>query len=241
MISSDVVPTIAVGSATHDLNATAQVVHFDNTPPADWYYTHEEDIANTITHAIGIVLSIIGMLYLMTLAKHSFAVVILGIYGLTSLAIYSASTAYHFVRNPILKRQIRLLDHCSIYLIIAGSYTPYLTLGIQTTRGTIVLLTVWSLALLGSGFRLFATNQQLCDKYSLVSYIGLGWTILLVMPDMLAYVPSSGILWLAVGGAFFMVGIIFYRWDKLPFNHAIWHLFVLAGSISHFVSIMTLL
>lgn len=214
------------------------IATLDNTPPADWFYTRTEDIANTITHAIGILLSFAGLLYLLSLAEQSSAAIALGIYGLSSLAVYTASTAYHFVQQRDLKIRMRTLDHCSIYLLIAGSYTPYLTLSVNSMRGTIILAAVWCVALIGVTCRLF--DMKIQEKYALTSYLCLGWAVLFVLPEMLVSVPQNGMIWFALGGLFYMSGIIFYKWYRLPFNHAVWHIFVLGGSICHFYSILTL-
>lgn len=232
MASSKLIPSTAVQSPIREPN---------NTLCTNWCYTHEEDIANTITHAFGIVLSVIGLWHLWMVAGQFYAALVLGVYGITSVMVYSTSTAYHYVRNLALKKRLQVFDHCAIYLLIAGSYTPYLTLGVQSAWGTAVLFVVWGIALIAVAYRLFATDQRLYEKYSLVSYVGLGWAVLLVLPQMLATIPAKGLVWLAAGGVFYMLGIIFYRWDHLRFNHAIWHLFVLAGSVSHFLSITTLL
>lgn len=239
MISSEIAPSGIV--ATNEQISEEKITVQSRIAVNKSCYTWQEDIANSVTHGIGILLSVAGLLYLLMLAEHAYSAIALTIYGVSSIALYTASTAYHFVQQPIIKHRFRLLDHGSIYLLIAGSYTPYLTLGISSTSGTITLASVWCVALMGMAFKLFSPNPLRYEKYSLASYIGLGWAILFILPEMLTTVAPAVISWLLIGGLSYMIGILFYKWETLPYNHAIWHLFVLAGSICHFFSILTLL
>lgn len=207
--------------------------------PIDSFYTWQEDIANSLTHALGILLSLVGLVYLLIQIDDVYAAIALTIYGISSILLYTASTAYHFVQQPVIRQRFRQLDHGSIYLLIAGSYTPYLMLGMNSTRGTSILVAVWTVAFIGMGFKLFAPDPYRYEKYSIASYIVLGWGILFIVPEIMHSMGPSAITWLLLGGFSYMVGLLFFKWDALPYNHAIWHLFVLGGSMCHFLSILT--
>lgn len=237
MLSSEMVPSHSVSANAIALEDSLTIN--GRIELADSFYTRHEDIANCLTHGLGALLSVAGLIYLLIQADHMYSMVALTIYGLSSILLYSASTAYHFVHQPAIRKRLRQLDHGSIYLLIAGSYTPYLMLGINSARGQLILAAVWSVAIMGIAFKLFSPDPYRYEKFSLASYIGMGWAIVFILPDMMQTVAPSAITWLIVGGISYMVGILFYKWTTLAYNHAIWHLFVLGGSACHFVSILT--
>ncbi|MFC1483830.1 hemolysin III family protein [Candidatus Neomarinimicrobiota bacterium] len=202
-------------------------------------YTRGEEIANSLIHAIGTALSIAGLVVLVVLAaRHGDAwrVVSFSIYGSTLVILYLASTLYHGVQHPRAKGILQIIDHTSIYLLIAGTYTPFLLVSLRGAWGWTLLGVIWGLALLGIGFQSIFVRRQ--GKLSILTYILMGWLCLIALREMLINVPTGGLIWLAVGGVLYTTGVLFYVWHRLPYNHAIWHLFVLAGSIAHFLSVL---
>ena len=202
-------------------------------------YTLGEEIANSITHGIGAGLSVAGLIVLVVLAVgHGdvWQIVSFSIYGSSLIILYLASTLYHSFRNPRVKRVFRIIDHASVHLLIAGTYTPFLLVSLRGAWGWTLLAIIWGLALLGMGFEAFLIGRF--QKISTLSYVLMGWLGVVALKQMLVSVPTGGLVWLAVGGVLYTVGVIFYVWRKLPYNHATWHLFVLAGSVCHYLAIL---
>ena len=199
--------------------------------------TKTEERLNSITHALGAVLGIFGLVFL--LVKHTvisdYSQLSLVVYGLSIIILFTASTCYHFVENERLKHRFRLLDHVSIYLLIAGTYTPVLVISLWFSKGLLLLAVVWIIALLGTIMKLFFTGKF--EKLSTLLYLAMGWLIVFDFNALKSVLDYNGILLLFAGGFFYTVGIIFYAVEKLPYNHVIWHFFVLAGAISHFFMI----
>jgi hemolysin III len=202
-------------------------------------YTIGEEIANGITHGVGAGLSIAGLTVLVVLAAiygDVWRVVSFSIYGSTLIILYLASTLYHSFQHPQAKRILRIIDHASIYLLIAGTYTPFLLVSMRGAWGWTLLVLIWGLALLGVGFKaLFADRFQ---KLSLLAYIFMGWLSVVVLKEALVSIPTGGVLLVAIGGVVYTVGVIFYVWKKLPYSHAIWHVFVLGGSMCHYFAVL---
>jgi hemolysin III len=199
---------------------------------------HEEKL-NTLTHGLGAALSIIGVFFLMAPAiiNHNFwQILTSGIYGASLILLYLASTIYHGATNTELKKFLKKVDHSCIFLLIAGSYTPFALLVLKGNSGWVLFTTIWSMAVLGIFFKLFFINKF--RKVSNLFYLGMGWLCVVYMKEIFVNIPFNGFLLLALGGIFYTIGIIFYIFDKKPYFHPIWHLFVLGGSISHFFSIM---
>lgn len=197
-----------------------------------------EEVMNAVTHGIGTVLAIGGLLLLTISAYHYggiWHILSFAIYGTTLVLLYLASTLYHSFRNERLKYKFKILDHSAIYLLIAGTYTPFTLIPLHGTLGWTVFGIVWGLAILGIILKIFFTGRF--KVISTMCYLFMGWLILLAIKPLIATVAASGIIWLVIGGLFYTLGTVFYLWNKLPYNHAIWHLFVLAGSISHFVAV----
>ncbi|MEM7391927.1 MAG: hemolysin III family protein [Verrucomicrobiota bacterium] len=197
------------------------------------------ELANSITHGVACLLSIAGLVVLIVLAaKQGGArhVVACSIYGATLVFLYLASTLYHSVTKPKVKRFFQIIDHSAIYLLIAGSYTPFMLISVRGGWGWSVFGVVWTLALLGIVYKsLFMGRFKI---FSVTLYLFMGWMSLMVLKPLLAVLPVGGVIWLAVGGVFYTVGVVFFVWESFPHHHAIWHLFVMAGSACHFFSVM---
>ena len=197
-----------------------------------------ERLFNTITHGIGSVLSIVALVLMVVYASYNsdaWSIVGVSIFGSTLILLYMSSTLYHAFSNGRVKQIFKTLDQSFIYLLIAGTYTPVLLITLRNTLGWTVFGLVWAMAIGGITHRIFFFDKL--KKLSLVSYIVMGWLSLIVFKSLLNAAPAELVVWLLIGGAFYTGGIIFYSWEKLPFNHAIWHLFVLGGSFSHFIGI----
>ncbi len=199
-------------------------------------YPLAEEIANSITHGIGAALSVAGLVVLIVLAGDTWRIVSFSIYGGSMIAVYLASTMYHSFQRPRVKAVLRILDHASIYLLIAGTYTPFLLISMRGVWGWALLITVWGLALLGVVSKtVFARHFR---NPSTWLYILMGWLSLVGLKQALAAIPGGGLALIAAGGVIYTVGVIFYAWRKLPYNHAIWHLFVLGGSVCHYLAVL---
>jgi hemolysin III len=200
-------------------------------------YTEGEELANRITVGAGALMSVVGLVALLRVAVHgdSWRVVSCAIYGATLVLFYVISTLYHSVRRPRLRYVFRILDHASIFLIIAGTYTPFTLVSLQGVWGWSLFGVVWGLAFAGVGFKVVMTARF--RILGPLLYLAMGWLIVLAYEPLVAAVPGAGIDWLIAGGLFYSLGLIFYAWDRLPYNHAVWHVFVLAGSACHYVAI----
>lgn len=201
-------------------------------------YSNSEELANRMTHAFGVVLSVIGLSILLEHAiklDDIWHVLSVSLYGMAMIVLFSSSTIYHWVTSEQWKRRFQLMDHCSIYLMIAGSYTPFVLVALRGTLGWALFGIVWTLAITGIVLKLVFTGRF--HKVSLANYLLMGWLVVGVSSELLSAISVQGMLWLAMGGLFYTVGVVFYLWKALPFNHAIWHLFVLAGAASIFLSV----
>ncbi len=202
-------------------------------------YTHHEEIANSLTHGIGILLSIVGLAVLVrfsTLRGDAWHIVSCSIYGATLVLLYTASTLYHSVPIPRIKGLLRTIDHSAIYLLIAGTYTPFMLVNLRGPWGWSIFGTIWGIAILG--IILKTTSFGRLPGVSLGFYLTMGWIIVIAIKPMLAVLDKGGLELLILGGLAYTVGVVFYVWEKLPYSHAIWHLFVLAGSAFHFFAIL---
>ncbi|MBT3239296.1 MAG: hemolysin III family protein [Chloroflexi bacterium] len=201
-------------------------------------YTLGEEIANSITHGFGAALSVAGLTLLVFLASNNgdvYQVVSFSIYGASLVILYLASTLYHSFQNPKVKRVFKIIDHSSIFLLIAGTYTPFLLVGLQNKFGWILFAVIWGLAALGIGFKAFFIDRF--QKLSTLAYVLMGWLSVLMINGLSENIEIGGLIWLAVGGAAYTLGVIFYALKKVPYMHSVWHIFVLAGSICHFFSV----
>ena len=202
------------------------------------YYSPIEEKINIISHGIGLILSIVALVLLVTHANlHGdvWHVVSFSIFGASLIILYAASTFYHSAKKPRLRKRMKIIDHASIYVLIAGSYTPFTLVTLNSTIGWVIFGTSWGLALTGIILKLFFTG-----KYNLIStvmYILMGWIIILAIKPLINNLPLEGLLLLFAGGISYTIGAIIYSIRKIKFNHAIFHIFVLMGSFCHFISV----
>lgn len=198
-----------------------------------------EEIANTLTHGIGFGLSIaalVWMVYKAAVHGDAWHVTASAVFGATLVVMYAASTVYHGLRNPRWKRWFRMMDHQAIYLLIAGSYTPWVLVTLRGESGWWSLLAaVWGLGLLGVLTKLQKANRY--EDAGIVLYLAMGWMFLLAVKPLLTILPWEAVGWIAAGGLIYTVGIYFYRMDHKRFAHAIWHMFVMGGSFCHVMAV----
>ncbi len=196
-----------------------------------------EERWNWLTHGFGVILSILGFFILVNFDSHktSYSTFSIIIYSSSLLVLYFASTVYHYVSNAVLKRKLRIMDHISIYLLIAGTYSPVTLITLLESKGTLLFILVWSLAAIGTVLKLFFTGRF--EIASLLLYLVMGWLIVLDINALIDVIEPKGVNYLMLGGLAYTIGIIFYALKKIPFGHVIWHLFVLAGSIFHYLFI----
>ena len=200
----------------------------------------QSEVANAITHAIGVAMALAGLAVLVTLASlrgHARQIVSYSIYGVTLVMLYAASTAYHGVRLPRAKQVLRTLDHIAIYLLIAGTYTPFALISLRGAWGWSLLGIIWALAASGVVFKVFFIGRF--PRASVVLYLGMGWLALIAARQLFTHLPPTGLVLLFAGGLCYSLGVIFFALDHRRFHHAVWHLFVLAGSICHFFAVLT--
>ena len=198
-----------------------------------------EELVNSLTHGTGALLSAAGLGALVALAcLHGTAlhIVSCSIYGATLVLLYTASTLYHAVRSPRLKHAFRIVDRSCIYLLIAGSYTPFTLVTLRGSWGWTLFGLVWVLAAAGIVFQLLCANRF--KVLSAVGYILMGWLAVFAVKPLIDALPAGGFAWLLTGGIVYTVGALFYLIKKLPYNHAIWHLFVIGGSACHYVAVL---
>ncbi len=199
-----------------------------------------EELANAITHGIGFVLSLIGLPVLILTAldhgEHS-RVIGVSVFGATLVALYAASTLYHAVPHPTLKQKLRVLDHAAIYLLIAGTYTPF-TLGVlRGTWGWTIFGIVWTLAVLGVLFKVLFGSGALA-RLSTALYVAMGWVVIIAIKPLVAAMESAGLMLLVGGGLCYTVGVVFYVDKRRAWTHPVWHLFVMSGSVCHYFAVL---
>lgn len=219
------------------------VIHFYITTKKEGIYmikinTVLEEKLNAITHGIGTGLAVLALIFLIARAYiygghwHMIAAVI---YGTSLILLYLASTLYHSFKREHIKSLFKIFDHSAIYILIAGNYTPFTLLSLHGTLGWTLFAIVWSIAIVGIIFKVFFVKRF--KIFSTICYLIMGWLAVIMVKPLLAVLPSAAIYWLLAGGILYTIGTIFYLDKKIPYNHAVWHLFVLGGSISHFISI----
>jgi hemolysin III len=202
-------------------------------------YSLGEEIANSITHGIGIVLAIAALAVLTSFAGiygNIWHIVSVSVYGTTLILLYTVSTLYHSIQKSHIKNVLQALDHSAIYLLIAGTYTPFTLVNLRGPWGWGLFGIIWGFAVLGVVFQM--TRMRHWRALSLGFYVGMGWVVVVAIKPLILSVEAGGIIFLLLGGVAYTGGILFYRWKKLKYHHAIWHLFVLAGSILHFFSVL---
>lgn len=209
-------------------------------------YSKNEELANMLSHAFGALLSIVAVVLLLrysvtntavnySISNNTIRIISFSIYGSSLLALFLASTFYHGATNIRTKQRFKLLDHCAIYLLIAGTYTPLLLLSIPGTLGYSLMVIIWAIAIGGIFFKIKLGHKY--KKISLATYIGMGFISFAMIGELYKVLPSDAVTLLAVGGLVYVLGVFFYVKKKIPFTHAIWHLFVLGGAACHFFMI----
>ncbi|NER14199.1 hemolysin III family protein [Leptobacterium flavescens] len=198
-----------------------------------------EEIWNTASHGVGALLSVAALVILLAFdsGKTAFSTMSILFYGISLIVLYTSSSIYHAVKSVKRKNIWRKLDHIGIYLLIAGTYTPVTLISLESGSGWLIFSVIWALALSGIVLKVFFTGKY--EVLSLLMYLFMGWLIVFDMNGLIENTTSSGLKLLMLGGAFYTVGIVFYALRKIPYNHVIWHFFVLGGSISHFLFILT--
>lgn len=197
-----------------------------------------EEIANAITHGIGAALSIAGLTLLVVWAAlfgDSWQITAVSIYGGALVFLYLASTLYHAIQHFHTKRVLHVLDHVGIAFLIAGTYTPILLIQMRTFWGWLFFGLIWGLALAGATIKAFFTARFV--GISTAIYVAMGWLALLLIKPLLTTMGVEGMAWMLAGGLAYSLGVIPFLWKRLPFNHAIWHLFVIGGSVCHYLAI----
>ena len=202
----------------------------------DLSYKREEQL-NAFTHSVGILLGLIGfyLLWKRNLNPTVYSGFSLVVYSISVILLFTASTLYHSVHLKTLKLKLRKLDHISIYYLIAGTYTPVALITLVDGNGWIIFYLVWALALGGTILKVFYTGKF--EVFSLLLYLIMGWMIVFDLKNLIELTSNTGLFLLFLGGGFYTVGILFYVIKRIPYNHLIWHLFVLGGAISHWLYI----
>ena len=198
-----------------------------------------EEIANSITHGLGFALSVAALTILVVSASRDgdpWRIIAFAIYGSSLIILYLCSTVYHSLSHSRFKALFRRLDHAAIYLLIAGTYTPIILITLRMTWVIYLLPVVWTMAIVGIYIKIFYIHRY--EKLMLIYYIIMGWMAIIAAKPLFFAVPINSFIWIIIGGTAYTIGIIFYRWHRLPFHHTIWHVFVLAGSISHFIGML---
>lgn len=202
-------------------------------------YTAGEELANSITHGVGVLVGIAVLVLLVVFAvlrKGAWEVVSCAVFGATFILLYLGSTLYHAIQHPRAKSILKAIDHSAIYLLIAGTYTPFALAPLRGALGWSIFGAIWGCALVGIVFKAFFTGRF--KIVSLASYLFMGWFCLVAIKPLYSNLNSYGFMFLVVGGVCYSVGAVFYAWKSLKWSHAVWHLFVLAGSLCHFFSVM---
>ncbi|HAW44890.1 MAG TPA: hemolysin D [Sutterella sp.] len=202
-------------------------------------YTFGEEIANAVTHAVGVALSVAGLAVLVGLASANspgaWVFVALAIYGASMFLLFTASTLYHTVTDTRMKRVLQIVDHSMIYVMIAGTYTPFCLMAMDTGDGIAILIAEWAMAILGIVLQGFYSGK---DWYKCVIYLVMGWLIIVDVGDVIDHSTAWTLTFLIAGGVTYSLGVIFYIWDRLPYNHAIWHLFVLGACVMQYFAVL---
>ncbi len=199
---------------------------------------NEEELINAVLHGIGLGMAIAATGVLVVMANlygSAGHIISYSIYGSTLIILYLASTLYHSFPRGKVKDIFRIIDHSAIYLLIAGTYTPISLVALEGLWSQTIFITVWIIAIIGIGINIFWFEKV--KKLSLVLYLAMGWLSILVIRDLITNLPTSSLIFLLIGGLFYTVGTIFYARKSIKYNHAIWHIFVLGGSIFHFFTV----
>ena len=201
-------------------------------------WTLGEEVAHSITHGVGLLAAVTGLVVLVLLAaatRDPWRITACSIYATTLVLLYAASTLYHALSATRARNVFRVLDHSAIFLLIAGTYTPFALVSLRGPWGWTLLGIVWGLAIIGVAAKaIYGTRWPIL---STALYIGMGWTVVIALKPLVDHVPAGGVAWLVAGGLAYTGGVVFYAWTRLRYSHAIWHVFVLAGSVCHYIAV----
>lgn len=198
-------------------------------------YSLKEEKINAWSHGVGFVFALIGLIYLLLRSDSAVSISSSAIYGSSLILMFLASTVYHSVTGDQLKQVCKLIDHSAIYLLIAGTYTPFLALSIGGWLGWTSIIVIWSIALFGVIFKVFAKHRF--PKVSVITYLVMGWLAVILIYPLYQSVPGAGLTLLVAGGLCFSIGVLFYVKKHIKYTHAIWHFFVIGGCTCHYFSI----
>ena len=204
----------------------------------EFEYTPRQEFVNAATHGVGAALSIAGLCFMVVYAAglgDAYRVVSVSVFGGAMVLLYLASTLYHAIPHTPTKNAFRMVDHVSIYLLIAGTYTPFTLVSMRGSWGWTLFGFTWGLAVIGIVFKLFFRGRY--SNMTVLTYVAMGWVCVIAAKPVIAAVPGGALIWLAIGGLLYTGGVGFYLWEKLPYHHGIWHLFVMSGTFCHFVSV----
>jgi hemolysin III len=200
--------------------------------------SYEEEKVNTLTHGIGIIFALVAIFPLLgkadKMASFTADMSVL-IFGFGMLAVYTSSTLYHAIQNPLYKKKLHICDHVSIYFLIGGTYAPIVQHYVDSETAAIFLTVQWGIILLGAILKLFFTGKY--EKASLFVYISLGWSLIFLVKPLSDNMPFDVFKWVLIGGLSYTTGVFFYRMDERKYAHAVWHLFVLLGTVAHYIAI----
>ena len=202
------------------------------------FYDTKEETLNVITHAIGFLLSIAALVLLVVYASKEgnvWHITSFAIFGASLIVLYAASTLYHYTQNPDLRAKLNIFDHSAIYVLIAGTYTPFTLVILKGWIGWTIFGLSWGLAIAGIIFKVFYFGKY--DKISTIAYVLMGWVIIFAIKPLIDSFPFEGLMWLLAGGVSYTLGALFYSINKIRFNHVIFHVFVLIGSFCHFMAV----
>lgn len=201
-------------------------------------YPYWEEFVNVLSHGIGFLLSVAALTLMVVFASlegNAWHIVGASIFGASLVVLYLASTLFHWSVRPKIRKYLNVFDHSAIYVLIAGTYTPFLLVTLNGPWGWSLFGVIWGLAIAGVIFKMFFTGKY--DKLSLIIYVLMGWLILIAIVPLIHNLSTMGLIWLLLGGISYSIGAVFYLLNKLPFNHAIFHFWVLGGSICHFFAV----
>jgi hemolysin III len=209
---------------------------------AEALYSAGEEIAHAVTHGLGAVLAIVGLVVLVARAAlygNTWHIIASSVFGATLVLMYTASALYHGIPHPRAKKVLRVIDHSLIFLLIAGTYTPFTLVTLRGPWGWTLFALTWGLAFAGIAFKFYATGKfEKYEKFSLGFYLGMGWCAVIAIKPILGLLEPGALLLMLAGGLTYSGGVAFYTWERLRYHHAIWHLFVLAGSILHYFAVL---
>lgn len=203
------------------------------------FYTIGEEIFNSISHGVGVLLSVAALTLLIIFSvvrSDGYGLASAIVYGISLIILYTMSMVYHIVQSPKAKKVLRIFDHCSIFILIAGTYTPYLLMCMPNPMRWIYFGIIWGVTVVG--ILLNSLNLEKFQILSMICYIGMGWSIIFTIKTIIENIALGGTLLLLAGGIVYTAGIIFYRLKKYRYMHSVWHLFVLAGSVCHYLSVL---